>query len=295
VKATKVIGPAKERELVACEKRMKDASRDAVVGLASVGMELKRIHDEELYLTVHSTWNDYVEKRCGMLVSRSFELIRIGERLPTILDQAKDLGLPIPGNEWQMQPLLKLPPGIAVEAWKKAAVAAEEEKATITRTYVERFAQAEAVVKPPKPVEEIKVIDATPPVEDTKEDYEFDEQDKEDDPRLKTYSIKARLTIERVGIEIGSRAKDAILSGTLKVSDRELVNWGTYKDEEFVALGKFLIEQRWPYSKSKKYLFQTIDSKTRLETIFNLANAQGGQVEIKVGSWKIKVFRHGTI
>jgi hypothetical protein len=194
-----------------------------------------------------------------------------------------------------MQPLLKLPPGIAVEAWKKAAVAAEEEKATITRTYVERFAQAEAVVKPPKPVEEIKVIDATPPVEDTKEDYEFDEQDKEDDPRLKTYSIKARLTIERVGIEIGSRAKDAILSGTLKVSDRELVNWGTYKDEEFVALGKFLIEQRWPYSKSKKYLFQTIDSKTRLETIFNLANAQGGQVEIKVGSWKIKVFRHGTI
>jgi hypothetical protein len=57
-----IVEPNIREEFMACERRIQDAARNMLTASASIGIVLKHIHDEELFLATHSTWKAYIEE-----------------------------------------------------------------------------------------------------------------------------------------------------------------------------------------------------------------------------------------
>lgn len=299
MKGAKLVGPAKERDLLACMRRFQDAARDAITGLAGMGIELKRIHDDELYLVTHNTWESFARERCELSTSRAYELMRIGERLPSIIDKVKELGIAPPENEWQLRPLLKLTAPQAADVWVEAISKAKEDKVSVSQQVVQ-----EVVEKLPESKAPVPVVLATPPPTASpattvkpkskeksvaKDRFGFDED--EQDVRLANYSDPEKRTLEKIKNLVSLEALEAILSGSIQIVAHDLAQWGTYEDDDFKAIAKYVIEQRWPYPKAHRFLFQKVTSKTKIETLINLANSRGGHARIQIKEWVIDVYQ----
>jgi hypothetical protein len=269
-----IIGPAQKRALEASERRILDARRDVVTGLAAVGIELKVIRDQELYLASHIGWEEYLQDRWNENAKRASDLIRLGERFPSILSKAKELNLPVPDNEWQMRPLLKLDPDQAVSVYVKAAKHANAKKQPLSQEIIRPFAEEVGKEPPPRS----KVL----PIPD-----EFGDAD----DRFEAFSEGAQKTIHRIGDLINDAAMQAVLDRVISLTDRELEEWGTHEDDNFLLIGKHVIEQQWPYRKTVRFLFEPISLATKAETLINLAIEKGGRAQVKLNGFTIDIYK----
>jgi hypothetical protein len=283
---------SKKKALLECESRIKRSQQSIIMGAESMGIELKSIHEDELFLATHNTWEAYINERWGMTPRWAFQLIRLGERLPEIREKTKKLGIPSPENEAQMRPLLKLPAREALDVWVKAATKAKEDKVALSQTYVELFADKSLSSNKPSDKRTARVIhftESSPPPAPNLAEYDFDEPEQKDSS-LMDYSAKARTTLGRVLELFGQEAYESVLAGVLKIPDNDLVKWGSYQDPDFEALGKYLIENRWTFRKAEDFLFQKLTGKTRCDTLINLAIARGGHLRVEINGYTIEIY-----
>jgi hypothetical protein len=109
---SKAMTPDEIRQLSKCE----DVLNRGLNGFFEMGSALLTIREGKLYRLTHPTFEDYCQKRWGIGRSYAWRMIGAAERMRLLPPRE---GVPMPKNEFQMRPFLRLAPEEFPGAWQK--------------------------------------------------------------------------------------------------------------------------------------------------------------------------------
>jgi hypothetical protein len=125
----------------------------ALHGALDAGAALKIIREKGLFRGTHKNFAIYCRERFGIGISYASRLIAAAERVALL---PADNSLPLPANECQVRPLLRVPQAQFLEAWREVAKRAGGRQITcavVTQVALEicPLPQARAIANPTRP------------------------------------------------------------------------------------------------------------------------------------------------
>jgi hypothetical protein len=263
------------------ENNLKGAFRRGLEATRSMGQDLNRIKEEELYSERgYQSFNKYVEDFVQLPRSTVERLIIISQSARLI----EDAGLRLPENESQVAELARLEPERQKTIWKLILDSFEEDEITAKTVRIaveqeQRRAAARVQEKEQKPAATRSGV---------KTALDGKEDDKEGEQRAAAATKTAvpdriRLTqdgeeaLDRIRELCGEVTAEGIEKGYVSISERDLIKWAGESDVAVRNLEHYIVDLRWSVRKALEYEDKIIDGESTLNQLIVLARARGGR------------------
>jgi hypothetical protein len=283
-----------------CERKIASALRRGIEATVSIGQQLNKIDEMELYTEKgYTTLNEYCFD-CHNLDPRSVSrFMGIAESAKAL----KDAGMELPIYESHVAELAQLDPADRPLVWERIVKSAAKRDEPITTQLVreavefrgkELKAQQAAQQAPPatKATGSARISLEEPDLdlgsdlsEETSE--RSSGQPEAPAPRRITLTEDGERDLERIRRLCGDKVADSIEYLHLQMSERELHLWAQEPDPN--TLVHYIFDLLWSVPRALGFVRQTITERTNIGRLIILARANGGQFQAEMDRTKITV------
>jgi hypothetical protein len=276
-----------------CERKIGAALRRGIEATISIGQQLDKINEMELYTEKGYTGLNQYCWDCHGLDARNVS------RFMDIADSAKvlkDAGLELPIYESHVAELAQLEPADQALVWERVVKSAARLEEPVTTQRVREAIEFRLT--------ELKDAQApaTKPAGSAKSSLEEPDLDLGSDvggsqsaPSTGQPERRSRITLtedgekalERIRRLCGKMVAEGIEYQRIPMSERELTMWA--KEDEPDTLTHYISDLRWSVAKALGFVKQTITERTNVGRLLTLARANGGHFQAEMEGSKITV------
>lgn len=287
---------SKERLLALeqCELKIANSLRRTQEATCTMGRELQKILDEELYAERgYESFSDYARE---FLPFDSRSANRFMAIAGTI-ERLKKAGLALPENESQAAEISRLHPERQSEVWQ--ALLEQKEKTDLTLTVQGIRMVVDMIEQEIEQAENGKKTAAAerPGVEtdlDLSAPEPNGEKPKKGAPKPPAHLIlseEGEAALERIRRLCGDVAADSILYLRVPIAERDLRKWAEQDDDVIVSLAHYVIEQRWSVAKALGFEQTAIGPATPFGKVLDRVDARGGSYDFDYLDSRVSITR----
>lgn len=279
---------AKLANLEDSENKIRSAFRRGLEATCAIAKELHKILKGELYKERgYDDFMSYVTDELRIDPRTYRRIIAVSQTI----SQLQEAGLTLPLNESQAAELARLDPERRARVWLDLITKAEKADHRLRLEDVKRAVDnAEASMVAPAPVRRGTV----------EVDMDTDNGD-EPAPREKNvkgpvvqevgvvFTERGEAALARIRKLCGDEIADAIESGTVPITEKELRTWAEQPDNVARALSHYVIDKRWTVAKAVDFETLPIEGDTDVSDMLLIAKARGGLAVLNYGEAQITV------
>jgi hypothetical protein len=278
-------GPNRVLRLRECEKIIADACRRTIQESRVIGEQLRIISDQELWQEKGSTsMTDYVETELPFDRHAASRMM-LFSHIADIFDQNK---LALPAYETQALELAKLRDDEGnllekelIHVWQKLQATCEKRGDIIT-TYAVKQAVLDFEETHDRESGGVQVnLDdgqqAAGPPSPAGGGGSREASTTAQAPRIRL-TEDGENALERIGRLCGPEIAKAIESGTVRISQADLITWAEQDDQMVKNLVYYVIDNRWSVPKAIKYENRTITGATTIDELILMCQSRGGRI-----------------
>jgi hypothetical protein len=277
-----------------CERKITSALRRGIEATVSIGQQLSKIDQMELYTERgYRTLNEYCWD-CHSLDPRSVGRFM---GISTSAKVLKDAGMELPLYESHVAELAELEPADQVLVWDRVVKSAEKRDEPITIDRVReavrwRQKELEEQAEPPttKATGSARSSLEEPDLDlgsDLSEETSERSSGQPEAPTRITLTEDGEKDLERIRRLCGDPVADSIEYLHLQMSERELHLWAQQDDPH--ALVHYIFNLLWSVPKAIGFVRQAVTERTNVGRLLTLARANGGHFEAEMEGSKITV------
>jgi hypothetical protein len=271
-----------------CEKKIQDACRRTIKEIRIIGEQLHIIDDQELWRDRGCTsMSDYIDSQLPFDQSTGSRMM-LYSQIADIFDENQ---LALPASEKQALELGKLRDDegnlhekAVVQVWQRIQDKCEKRGEPVTV-----FAVKQAVLdyeeRHPDPGVEVNLEDG----QDTASSAAATAAATAT-PRIRL-NERGELALDKITRLCGADVGQAIESGTVRISQPDLITWADQDDETIEHLVWYVIDNRWSVPKAIKYENRSVTGATTVDDFIQWCQSRGGHAKFDYNEFRFTVDR----
>ena len=276
---------ARATALEESETKIRSAFRRTLMSTCEIAKELHKILEGELYTLKTPDFTEYVTDYLNINIVTYRRIVAVSQTVA----QFRDAGLPLPENETIAAELSRLEAGLRPKVWNELVIQAERQEKTLTAEEGRRA--VDAVLTPIRPA----ITGGIEVDMDSGDNGTSAPAARKPKPQVQDQEAQLILTekgeaaLARIKKVCGKQIAEAITSGTLAMTERELRHWAEYDDEMMKTLVYYLVSLRWTLLKAVAFENREISESTDVHELLLLAYARSGLARVNYQKAKITV------